>query len=55
MEIRFDTYYHYQELTDALRQLAAAHPALARLKISCASSRVRWRAIPRAVCHFADP
>lgn len=32
MEIRFDTYYDYAALSEALRQLAAAHPGLARLE-----------------------
>ena len=31
MEIRFDAYYDYEELTAALRQLAAAYPELAQL------------------------
>ena len=31
MEIRFDTYYDYAQLTAALQQLAAAHPGLAKL------------------------
>ena len=32
MEIRFDTYYDYAQLTAALQQLAAAHPGLAKLE-----------------------
>jgi murein tripeptide amidase MpaA len=32
VEIRFDTYYDYLQLTEALQQLAVAHPGLARLE-----------------------
>jgi murein tripeptide amidase MpaA len=32
VEIRFDTYYDYAALSEALHQLAAAHPELARLE-----------------------